>query len=1127
MKNAKLQSGLQITLALGLGAALAALLRWYYDVYVNWQPNAFPLAVAALAIGVVALTLLALWARGERKALRFLWKTFLSLLVFVALLLGVSAVINNWLFGGARPGPSIAASAALPLCCIQILALYMFMLKKTLKAAKITLGIVLMAGMLYAGVLAWQGSSEAVANARFAFIKVNLAEEAMKTRPTIYTPEKRAAMMENAQSEQFYEHTRDTLAKADFYVENIDALYDMVVAEGLPRYYFVGSQRDPDRHLCKYCGTNLWEEYGRYSWLTDPFGHPWKIQCPDCERRFPSNDFAGYYKLGLDERGVFLPALAKEKNDALVQAGEDGYLKNILYPEKGEGWGVDDGFGYYTGHVYDNGDAERHTYIAYYIHDGVWGGARWHEDSVRAALLALKDAYLYTGDEKYGRAGGILLNRIADFYPDFDWSLWNGVRGFNASGTILDTVWGNGIATDFCLAYDAFFPAIDEEMRLNVENGILRTVYRFVLNGQISGNFGMKQRSVTAAAVVLDTLPETGEWLDWVMASGGGGVAEKLIDVVDRDGMGDEAAPNYNSIWVDLLVDMAELLDGYDTYPAADLYKNPKFVQMLYAQVPVILASYYTAQIGDGGLTANPGFTLGTKLAMTAYRFTDDPVFAQFLYLANGNSAKGLSEGISVKNPLQIQDDILRVIEEHGAFDLPSQMMAGYGFVALRQNPSNDFWMYFGITSGHGHMDSLNLGFDAYGLNMAPDLGYPEDTWHNPNGAQWSNATLSHNTVMVDGQTQLKNREVKQGRPLHFDDSGRVKLMDVDASDAYAQTSKYRRTIVMIEVDDQASYGVDFFRVTGGNDHIYSFHSQSDEIFATENLALVPQATGTYASPNIPWGNDPGTVDTRVNYSDLHYPPGFSWLDHVRRAKNPGGSFAVDFAVKDFWGVLEDSEGLHLRMTQLNDFDLDEVAIARGYPPKLAGNPEYLEYVLARRTGKNLDSLFTTVFEPYREERYIKTIEGTSQSVKITHTSGRVDVIEYMPEGGGIIRVSIYAPDGELEYRYTNGALAYTGKIVSFTQELSLENSIAVKIDQAIDLNALAGQYIYIDNDGKQNAAYMIEGARLLDDGGVLLDIGRISPVRALKNNTNLNKFVYNIKAGQSFRIPMPAIEER
>ena len=1112
----------QIALALGLGAGFALALPWYYDVFVDWKPALYPFAIIAVTVGIAALTLLTLWARGERKALHYIWKALLSTAAFLGSLVGVTYYVNNVLGSGNKAKQ--AATLALPLCVVQIFVLLILFLLgsgrkggKVAKAITIGLSAVLAAGALYAGAQAWPVAADLAYEVRMASVKVGDAETAMKTRPTIYTPEKRAAMMENAQREQFYAGAQETIAKAELYLDHIDELRGMVVAEGLPRYYAIGPSGDQDRHCCKYCGTDLHEKYGRYSWRTDPFGQPWKIQCPDCERWFPSNDFAGYYKLGLDERGVFRPALAKEKNDALVAAGGDGYLKNILYPEMGEGWGVDDGFGYY---------------IAFYIHDGVWDGTgQARAGSVSQALRDLRDAYLYTGEAKYGRAGAILLDRVADFYPEYDWSLWNGFRGVDANGTILDVVWGNYLASLFCEAYDAFFPVYDdpalavtlgksgEEIRLNAENGILRTVYRFAVTGQLRGNFGITQQTVTAAAVALDAMPETGEWLDWVMAYGGGDVAGKLIDVVDRDGMGNEASPSYNSIWVNYLIDMAELLDGYDTYPAADIYKNPKFVQMLYAQLPVIMANYYSAQIGDSGQTASTGFTLGTNLALKAYRATGDPVFAQFLYLAGGNAVEGLSEGMDVKEPFKIQGDVQNVIDQYGELNLGSTLMAGYGLAALRGNQNKSgFWMYFGSTGGHGHPDSLNLGLDAYGLNMAPELGYPVATADDPHDVQWLKSTLSHNTVFVDGEAQIKDfRAVDRGAPLHFDDVGRVKLMDIDDSPAYKQTGEYRRTLVMVEVDDEVSYGVDFFRVVGGNDHIYSFHSQSDEIFGTEGLALVPQEGGTYAGPDVPCAPDPNSY---TGYG-LRYPAGFTWLDNVRRASNPSGMFSVDFAVKDFHGVLEDNEDLHLRMTQVNDFDLDEVAIARGMPPRLKGNPEYLEYVLARRTGKHLDSLFTTVFEPYKGERYLADIQAVPNGVKVTHANGRVDVIEYR-NGERFVSVSIYAPDGQLEYRYTNDEVAYTGKIVSFTKALSLENSIRVKLDQPIDLQTLSGQHIYVDNDGKENGVYRIESANVLDDGCVLLNIGRVSPIRGLKGRTDLDRFVYNIRVGQKFRIPMP-----
>lgn len=43
-----------------------------------------------------------------------------------------------------------------------------------------------------------------------------------------------------------------------------------------------------------------------------------------------------------------------------------------------------------------------------------------------------------------------------------------------------------------------------EQVRLNIENGILRQVCAGVLDAKIFGNFGMHQNTLASAAVVLD-----------------------------------------------------------------------------------------------------------------------------------------------------------------------------------------------------------------------------------------------------------------------------------------------------------------------------------------------------------------------------------------------------------------------------------------------------------------------------------------------------------------------------------------------------------------------------------------------------------------------------------------------
>src|SRR5690606_8324855 len=110
---------------------------------------------------------------------------------------------------------------------------------------------------------------------------------------------------------------------------------------------------------------------------------------------------------------------------------------------------------------------------------------------------------------------------------------------------------------------------------------------------------------------------ETKEWLDFTFQPGsyvrnrppyrvtGGNIMPIMVNQVDRDGHGDEASPSYNSLWLSTFLETADILDGYDGYPGADLYENPKFRKMFYAMIPLVLSRRYTPHIGDTGMTGN------------------------------------------------------------------------------------------------------------------------------------------------------------------------------------------------------------------------------------------------------------------------------------------------------------------------------------------------------------------------------------------------------------------------------------------------------------------------------------------------------------------------------------------
>ena len=963
--------------------------------------------------------------------------------------------------------------------------------------------------------------------------------------PQIFTVADRENAKANVKKYAWAKKLRDAaISKADTYVANLDRIYNMAVPEGMPRYYFPGQRWDPTNNVCRYCEEDLTLKHSKYGFSSEALSREWKIQCPECKRLFPSNDFGKFFELGMTEsEKLWSYELALQRHhekfvcesikaggecscvrpmDSAPEPGsvawfdndprneewyefygygvEGGYLNNDLYEEMDEklgvrGWAVDDGFGYRQPYIskelaeekdipgYDprfenkNGyawykDGSRTGPVLYrfasnYAFEGIWQAKGSNSAIMKNALKSLREAFLYTGDAKYGRAGAILLDKWADLYPYFEWAKWRTFRSDSYLGTVCDPVDATYLAVELAESYDAFLPIYNDPyvveylsksapqyemnedgswkrdengnlipvnlkespgaLRKNVEDNILLEIFDGAKHGRVIGNFGLHQAAVATAAIALDREPETGEMLDWIMRYGTGKVynsatvgnpmpnntgaytIDYLLSAVDRDGNGNENSPQYNKFWVQYLLDTSEKLYKYTQQPGKEKYEeynlldNPKFVKMFTAIARLTLGGYYSAQIGDSDGTATATTNVVLDDCVTGFKYTGNRLLARVIYKENGNSVDGLHTSIYDAEPEKIKQEIQSIVDEDGGFSLESDLLSGFGFAALRAgamnesanaatetNTQRDFALYFGMTNGHGHRDTLNLYMSAFGLNVAPDLGYPKATGTDANRLQWVQTTISHNTVVVDEKEQPSVGFT--GKAQHFDDAGRVKLMDV-ASDIYSQCDEYRRSVIMVEVDDEISYGVDFFHIKGGNDHLYSFHSQSDEISAISGLSgLYEQPTyenekgklvGTYAGADVVYETDPNHVGSETY--ETFYPRGYTWLKNVRTYNSIDNNFSVEYKVKDWNKVLSDKRDIRLRLTMVNDKPLSEVTLATAEAPATVKNKNIgeLEYLLVRNRGTNLDTTFTTVFEPYdASNKYIESIEKVSMTRK-------------------------------------------------------------------------------------------------------------------------------------------------
>jgi len=1082
---------------------------------------------------------------------------------------------------------------------------------------------------------------------------------------------------------------KSAIAAADKYVGMEEFLWELVPAEGIPRSCNVGYRSDPETYNCRYCGVNLAQKYNLFAWIVNPFQRKWKIQCPDCKRLFPSNDFESFYELGRDEHGVFDITRARKRHHNMLTHGDknavcdcpyipsteksdewyefygygnpEGYLYNELYSElrdpsnaetynidpwkkvevDGARWGVDDGFGYDTGRKYPAGTPEIHTYLSYYMHYGVWMAQNQYNDGVvQTALERLRDAYLYTGDEKYGRVGAILLDRVADVYPGYDLrpylSRFTNSDGGSKAGKIVGRIWeANVFSRVLPMAYDAFWPMYDdpyvvsfldkkakkyklehkfdengnvtpETIRRNCEDSICREGYKAALDASSYGNFGMHQAGVAVAAVVLDSHPETDEMFEWLykyeetdMANynTGGNVGNTLMAKVSRDGVGDEGAAGYNRGWLTRLVYVADATSSYDELDVTTLYEHPKYVSMITAWLPYTLVRRGVPSIGDSGALADYAkMPDNDQVLMNGFKnvkkVNEEQAIkiAQLMWFLREGNLDNIHYDILTREPESIQTEIKEMIDTYGEYDFDkSSMLTGHGFGVLRAgtlhssdsknslvDTQRDFWMYFGGALSHKHSDGLNLGIEAYGIDLSGDIGYPETTGHDANRSQWVNKTISHNCVVVnESSIRSGNAALK---PLHFDAKDtRVKVMDVDGGNsAYADTDEYRRTVVMVDYNSEISYGIDFFKVLGGDDHLYSFHANSiEDPEFSDNLKFTAQNGGTYAGADIPFGNDPWT-NTANAHSTLQFPDGYTWLDDIKRADNPGvNEFWLDYKIKDYRKLSRNSNmDIHMRLTAVNDWAPEEVTLANGLSTRNGGElkiVDHMEYMLVRRKGERLNTLFTTVIEPYNKDRYIKSIKrvdikptgnvkpgktDAANAVRVELVDGRTDYVVYAQNNDvtyiitdtennysfnfkGFVGVWTIAGENENIYSYIHDGemmgtekekvetpnAAIKGKVLDFERELSFENWIDVEFDRAItqaEADALSDRLLNVEFKEHGNASYVIESVDMSNATHGRINFGNVSLINGFVDyKDERNGYTYDVAVGKNFEIPM------
>ncbi len=780
-----------------------------------------------------------------------------------------------------------------------------------------------------------------------------------KTESAFYAPDILAHARRNIERFPWATQLREQAVKAaETWVAHSDEeLWGLMFCPDMKRSWMVWSDG-----FCPACKQDV----PMYTWKCAPLQHPWKMQCPQCRELFPKNDFYKYYLSGMDGRGCFDPTRADRT-----------LLFNVEHPDHDDPlhlFGVDDGNGYEDGE-------HRWWFVGAYLVYGQW------KQVVLAAVTSLSDAYVLSGEQVYAHKTLVLLDRIADLYPGFDFLTQGVLYEGHHSGNGYVTNWHDACEETrwLAMAYDKVFPALHGNQALvdflaakaaqyglendkqsatdiqrNIEHGLLREPLK--QQQKIHSNYPRREYTLAVLHTVLDW-PRNKDAVHAILD-------DILVKATAVDGLtGEKGLTGYSAGVTASTIDLLTVFARLDASFIADMFaRHPRLHDMARFHLDTWCCEQYYPFSGDAGYFAGRHdnhalwWHTGLSVSQPAYRLfwelytlTGDVDLIKTLYRENGYAVEGLPRDLFAPDPERVQSTVQTVIAEHGATLMPPSVNKqewGLAMLRSRTEPTCCLWLDYDSGGHHGHRDLMNLGFFALGLDMMPDNGYPPvqyGGWHSDR-ARWYTETAAHNTVVVNGQNAPGGYPPLLGETKLWVAGEMVQAICASAP-AFGPVTRYERTALLIDVSGGA-YGVDVFRVAGGTEHIRYLQSHFGAT-TTNGLELEP-GEGPVASP---------------------------FMRNFQNAMQPQPGWQVDWAIDDHYGFLDDAQDIHFRLTDFTtgaDAHLCEGWIVAGSFDNTT--EAWIPRVLTRRSSKTapLESTFVALLEPYRKQPGIERVERLS-----------------------------------------------------------------------------------------------------------------------------------------------------
>ncbi len=655
-------------------------------------------------------------------------------------------------------------------------------------------------------------------------------------------------------------------------------------------------------------------------------------------------------------------------------------------------------------------------------------------DGHRPPVHALAWAYAVTGEQRYADKALIILNKLAETYRWYNSRLDTKVdyRKLPFRGYIGCEVFENGFIKTLARSYDLVFEAVPQagavvdfftakqgadyngdgqtdtqDLTYNIEHNLFGYCWEFLRRSARLETSNGRMANLEAMAHL--GLVFRNDRIIQELIDGPAGVRHGVIGAFYREGRGHEDSSSYS--W---------------------------HVNKLYLGIGSVLPAYRGREIYTDGLDVHQEF--GSRFRMIAQwqdRISCDGGFF------------GYGDGGGTDSLVAPRGELSKTFLGHEVGMTLMHMGSDY------RTRKHVLLYHANSGVGHGHPDQLMLKLMAYGYDFTADLGYPTNMG-SAKRRQWLDTTITHPTVLLDETNQ------QRGSCASADLFGACDWAQVAAAysyDTYPQAALYHRTAAVIQVDEDHHFVVDIFRVTGGSQHDWPFHSTSGEAGTNFTITCDRQLA---ARPGTLAGTDVEYLSTTNN--------GYSYVKDIRSGRVED-SFTATWRRGDEAGT-----GYNIHMLGAPG---REVFIGKGEARGLVHCSPLDAYLVVRSSGaENLSTAFVAVHEPFQGDDLGLTIEplpmpGCAEhqmpaGLRITTPDGKkyrlqsvIPALQEKERYQGPESVLIEGPEGQLAINWPPDASGepIRGEIV----EVDYPNS-RMRVTTKADLTDASGQVIRIQN---------------------------------------------------------------